>query len=65
MWLVSAYNAVGRQADATTLCEKLVRHPDTEIRRQAKKPALHSESPSAQATGQLDDSNSRFGGDRR
>lgn len=36
MWLVSAYNAVGRQADATTLCEKLVRHPDTEIRRQAK-----------------------------
>jgi hypothetical protein len=36
MWLVNAYTAVGRQADATALCEKLMRHPDTEIRRQAK-----------------------------
>jgi hypothetical protein len=36
MWLVNAYNAVGRQGEATALCEKLLRHPDTEIRRQAK-----------------------------
>lgn len=36
MWLVNAYNAVGRQADAITLCQSLARHPDTEVRQQAK-----------------------------
>ena len=35
-WLVNAYTAVGRQGDAIALCETLMRHPDTEIRRQAK-----------------------------
>jgi hypothetical protein len=36
MWLVNAYNAVGDQAKAEGLCEKLLRHPDLETRRQAK-----------------------------
>lgn len=36
MWLVNAYNAVGRQAEAIALCQSLCRHPDTEVRRQAK-----------------------------
>ncbi len=36
MWLVNAYSAVGRPADAIALCEKLMHHPDGETRRQAK-----------------------------
>lgn len=35
-WLVNAYNAVGRQADAIALCQSLARHPDLEVRKQAK-----------------------------
>jgi tetratricopeptide (TPR) repeat protein len=35
-WLVNAYSAVGRQNDAIALCEILTRHPDLEIRKQAK-----------------------------
>jgi tetratricopeptide (TPR) repeat protein len=35
-WLVNAYSAVGRTADAIALCETLVRHPDIEVRKQAK-----------------------------
>jgi tetratricopeptide (TPR) repeat protein len=36
IWLVNAYSAVDRQADATALCETLTHHPDLEIRKQAK-----------------------------
>jgi hypothetical protein len=35
-WLVNAYSAVGRQADAVALCEVLSRHPDLETRKQGK-----------------------------
>lgn len=35
-WLVNAYSAIERQADAVALCEKLSHHPDPEIRKQAK-----------------------------
>lgn len=36
IWLVNAYNAVGRGRDAEALCETLTRHPDLEVRKQAK-----------------------------
>lgn len=35
-WLVNAYSAVGRQADAIALCQTLARHPDLETRKQGK-----------------------------
>ncbi len=35
-WLVNAYSAVGRQADAIALCQALARHPDLETRKQGK-----------------------------
>ncbi|MGB3135724.1 MAG: hypothetical protein WBG38_00600 [Nodosilinea sp.] len=35
-WLVNAYSAVGRQADAIALCQALTRHPDLETRKQGK-----------------------------
>ncbi|MEM8806704.1 MAG: tetratricopeptide repeat protein [Cyanobacteria bacterium P01_G01_bin.38] len=37
LWLVSAYAALGRQPEAISLCEKLVRHPDMETRKQGKR----------------------------
>jgi outer membrane protein assembly factor BamD (BamD/ComL family) len=30
MWLVTAYEAAGQQAEAIALCEQLTRHPDPE-----------------------------------
>ncbi|QQE65330.1 hypothetical protein GFS31_20170 [Leptolyngbya sp. BL0902] len=36
IWLVNAYNAVGRAQEAEALCETLTRHPDLEVRKQAK-----------------------------
>jgi tetratricopeptide (TPR) repeat protein len=36
IWLVNAYNAVGRSREAEGLCETLTRHPDLEVRKQAK-----------------------------
>ncbi|HIK45438.1 MAG TPA: tetratricopeptide repeat protein [Leptolyngbyaceae cyanobacterium M65_K2018_010] len=35
-WLVNAYSAVGQATEAIALCETLTRHPDLEIRKQAK-----------------------------
>lgn len=36
VWLVNAYNAVGKSQEAIALCEALTRHPDIEVRKQAK-----------------------------
>lgn len=36
MWLVTAYQAVGRLEDAITLCQTLTRHPHPEIRKQSQ-----------------------------
>lgn len=36
IWLVNAYAAAERQADALALCEVLNRHPSYEVRKQAK-----------------------------
>lgn len=36
IWLVNAYNAVGQGREAEALCETLTRHPDLEVRKQAK-----------------------------
>ena len=36
VWLVNAYNAIGRDREAEALCETLTRHPDLEVRKQAK-----------------------------
>ena len=36
IWLVNAYNAVGRSREAEVLCDALTRHPDLEVRKQAK-----------------------------
>ncbi len=35
-WLVNAYSAVGRDADAIALCQVLARHPDLDTRKQGK-----------------------------
>ena len=37
LWLMNAYSAAGRQQEAITLGEKLVKHPDTDIRKQSKR----------------------------
>ncbi|MBD2196873.1 MULTISPECIES: tetratricopeptide repeat protein [Calothrix] len=36
IWLVTAYEAAGRGEDAIALCEKLKRHPYSEINKQAR-----------------------------
>ena len=36
VWLVNAYSAVGQAQKAEALCETLTRHPDLEVRKQAK-----------------------------
>ncbi len=36
MWLVTAYQAVGRVQDAIALCQTLTRHPNPEIRKQSQ-----------------------------
>ncbi len=35
-WLVNAYSALDREAEAIALCEVLTRHPDLETRKQGK-----------------------------
>ncbi|MDJ0615741.1 MAG: outer membrane protein assembly factor BamD [Calothrix sp. MO_192.B10] len=37
IWLVTAYDAAGRNEDAIALCEKLKRHPHFEISKEAKR----------------------------
>ncbi|MEL6383659.1 MAG: tetratricopeptide repeat protein [Cyanobacteria bacterium J06626_18] len=37
LWLMNAYSAAGRQQDAIALGETLVKHPDTDIRKQSKR----------------------------
>lgn len=37
IWLVTAYQAADQQQDAIALCEQLTRHPDFQIRKQAKR----------------------------
>ncbi|HEY9741083.1 MAG TPA: tetratricopeptide repeat protein [Coleofasciculaceae cyanobacterium] len=37
MWLVTAYEAAGQQAEAIALCEQLTRHPDLETSKQGKR----------------------------
>lgn len=36
MWLVTAYEAGGKKAEAIALCQQLTRHPDPETRKQSK-----------------------------
>lgn len=45
MWLVNAYAAGGRQADAIALCRRLTRHPDTETKQQSKRLLYILEAP--------------------
>jgi len=37
IWLVTAYQAAGREKDAIALCEKLTRHPQWDIRKQSRR----------------------------
>lgn len=37
LWLMNAYSAANRQQEAIALGEKLVKHPDTEVRKQSKR----------------------------
>ncbi len=37
LWLMNAYSAAGRQQEAIALGEKLVKHPDLDIRKQGKR----------------------------
>lgn len=45
LWLVMAYQAVGKYQEATSLCRKLTRHPDGEIRKQSKQVLYILEAP--------------------
>ncbi|HEY9881376.1 MAG TPA: tetratricopeptide repeat protein [Leptolyngbyaceae cyanobacterium] len=47
-WLVNAYSAVGRQPDAIALCQVLTRHPNLEIRKQARNLLYILQAPSLQ-----------------
>ncbi|HEY9735301.1 MAG TPA: tetratricopeptide repeat protein [Trichocoleus sp.] len=48
IWLVNAYSAVGRPADAVALCEALTAHPQWETRKQAKNLLYILQAPSLQ-----------------
>lgn len=37
LWLVNAYSAADRQAEAIALCETLTRNPDLDVRKQGKR----------------------------
>lgn len=37
IWLVTAYEALGQQAEAIALCEQLSRHPDFDTRKQGRR----------------------------
>ena len=37
IWLVTAYEAVGRKSEAIALCEQLLRHPDPETSKQGRR----------------------------
>jgi tetratricopeptide (TPR) repeat protein len=37
IWLVTAYEATGQQAEAIALCEQIKRHPDAETSKQGKR----------------------------
>lgn len=50
-WLVNAYHAVGRQADAIALCQALSHHPDMEVRKQAKNVLYILQAPQLQRPG--------------
>ena len=45
IWLVTAYDAAGRHEDAISLCRKLCRHPDLEIRKQSRQLLYILEAP--------------------
>ncbi len=48
MWLVTAYQAVGRLEDAISLCRKLTHHNDLEIRKQSQQVLYIIEAPQLQ-----------------
>ncbi|MEM6836128.1 MAG: tetratricopeptide repeat protein [Cyanobacteria bacterium P01_C01_bin.120] len=37
LWLINAYSAAGREAEAIALGEKLARHPDRDVRKQSQR----------------------------
>jgi len=37
IWLVTAYEAAGQRTEAIALCEQLIRHPDSETSKQARR----------------------------
>ena len=51
IWLVNAYNAVGQGQEAIALCKTLTRHPDLEVRKQAKNLLYILEAPQLRRPG--------------
>lgn len=45
LWLVMAYQAVGKLPEAISLCRKLTRHPDVALRKQSKQVLYILEAP--------------------
>ncbi|MGL5035435.1 MAG: tetratricopeptide repeat protein [Microcystaceae cyanobacterium] len=46
LWLVMAYQAAGRLAEAQSLCRKLIHHPDPELKKQGKQVLYILQAPS-------------------
>ena len=46
LWLVMAYQAAGRLAEAQSLCRKLIHHPDPHLKKQGKQVLYILEAPS-------------------
>ena len=45
IWLVTAYEAAGQRPEAIALCNQLIRHPDTETRKQVRRLRYILEAP--------------------
>lgn len=45
LWLVTAYEAAGRRAEALALCRQLAQHPQRDIRQQSQRVAYILEAP--------------------
>ena len=45
LWLAMAYQAMGKYPEATSICRKLTRHPNAELRKQSKQVLYILEAP--------------------
>ena len=50
MWLVTAYQAVGRLQNASALCQTLTRHPHPDIRKQSQEVLYILQAPKLKLT---------------